>query len=213
MTATLWSSHTDDVLYDLGWKTPAGTADQWLVLQRVFAALAAQGRVLGTLRGKLRFANDVPETWDLDVNAVNLLERTESMSTMPEPMDLTLDCEPLLWLTDNHLEVIDYDDDEFFSLGPATITPEQIELHDEPGMHPWRLRSSRVTLLSLEGSFGLSPFATSMGLQVHSGCDLWRSVRFDGAPNQPHGEANARLLARSVQEIVASTGGRIRRQP
>lgn len=213
MTDTFWSSHIDDALYDLGWATPAGVTDQWPVLLRVLAALASQAPFFGTVSGKLRVANGEPDEWPVDTNSAALRERLASVSAVPEPIELTLSCEPLLWLPDDHVNVIDYDDSDLFSFGHATLSPEANEPDGVLGMRPWRLRKARVPLLSLEGSFGAAPFTTSMGLQVRSECDLWRSMRLDGEPNTPHGEANARMLARSIEEIAAATNARIRRQP
>jgi hypothetical protein len=179
----------------------------------VLAAFSSQARVFGTVSGTLRFSNDEPEAWRVDVKSIDLCERAASLSTMPEPMELSLSCEPLLCLTDDNVNVIDYDDADLFSFGPANISPEQDGPCAEPGMRSWRLRQSRVPLLSLEGSFGMAPFATSMGLRVRSECDLWRSIRLDGEPNSPHGEASARVLARAVEEIAIATNARIRRRP
>lgn len=217
MTDTFMSSHIDETLYFLVWEGLSAAADQWSVLFRLLPALAEQSWVFGRIGGTIRVARGSLETptfeeWPINTvtDAAALRTHVDSLGELPRPLELPFRCEPLLWLPDDHVNVLDFDDSEFFSLGRATMSKVDGGTFSVPGLQSWRVHDGPVPLLSLEVTF-LTPH--SAGLEVCSNCDLWRSKRLDGEPNPPHGEANARMLARSIDEIAAATGARIGQQP
>src|ERR1041384_3272841 len=221
MSETLLSEHIEETLCELSWETRSGIDDQWKMLFQLIVALSAQRRVLGAVTGSLRLSQgsiDAPtfEEWPIgaDADTSTLRARLDALDDRPWPVELRFDCEPLLWLVDDHVRLVDYDDvisdgPNLWSPGCATITEVADGTDRSSSLRLWRLRHAPVPLLTLEAGFGTPSFATAMSLRFKSSCDLWRSKRLDGEPNIPHGQANADMLAQCAKEIAAATGAQL----
>lgn len=222
MVDTLLSERVEETLFRLSWVGLSGAVDQWAVLFRLLPALHGQRDVLGATSGTIRVAlglSDEPtfEEWPVIVGADTreLHARVEACSEGARPLESPLTCEPLLWLPDDQIKLVDYDDTsdgpELWSPGYATISEVvSTSLSAPSGLSLWRLHHAPVPLLSLEVTCWSE---TEVGLWIKSNCDLWRPQRLDGEPNGPHGDANGRLLANSLAQVAAATGARLKIEP
>jgi hypothetical protein len=218
MTDTYWSSHFERELYELNWRGLSGSADLWRVALNLLSAIGAQSRVFGRVDGTIRVARRAEgaqafEEWDVDADPVSLRRRLDAVAGVPEPIELSLRCRPALWLPDDRVQIIDYDDAAFATIGDATLAPESSDLEGAPGLKLWRVAEAPVKLLKLEVVFDLDESATGMLLQISSRCDLWCDTRLDGEPGAAHNMANASLLECAVEEVALATKAEITRRP
>jgi hypothetical protein len=213
VTDTYWSSHFERELYELNWRGLSGSADLWRVALNLLPAIGAQSRVFGRVDGTIRVARQADgapafEEWDVDTDPASLRRRLAAVADVPEPIELSLRCRPALWLPDDRVQIIDYDD-----AGDATIAPESSGLEGDPNLRLWRVTDAPVKLLKLEVVFDLDESATGMLLQISSRCDLWCDTRLDGEVGAAHNKANASLLARAVEDVALATKAGITRRP
>lgn len=218
MTETYWSSHFERELYELNWRGLSGSADLWRVVLSLLPAIGAQGRVFGPVDGTCRVARRVEgthtfEEWDVDADPAPLRRRLDSLAEVPDPIELSLRCRPALWLPDDRVQIIDYDDADYAAIGDATLAPAGVDFDGDPSLRLWRVLKAPVKLLTLEVVFDLNEPATGMLLQISSHCDLWCDTRLDGEPGAAHNLANASLLARAVADIAQATKAGITRRP
>jgi len=218
MTETYWSSHFERELYELNWRALSGSAGLWRVVLSLLPAIGAQGRVFGRIDGTMRVARQAGsalafEEWDVDVDPASLRRRLDAVADVPEPIELSLRCRPALWLPDDRVQIIDYDDADFAAIGDATIAPESSDLEVDPSLKLWRVAEAPVKLLTLEVVFDLDESAAGMLLQISSRCDLWCDTRLDGEPGAAHNLANAALLARAVEDVALAAKAEITRRP
>jgi hypothetical protein len=127
MTDTYWSSHFERELYELNWRGLSGSADLWRVVFNLLPAIGAQSRVFGRVDGTIRVARQTDsaqafEEWEVDADPESLRRRLDALAGVPEPIELSLRCSPALWLPDDRVQIIDYDDADFATIGGATIT-------------------------------------------------------------------------------------------
>lgn len=218
MTDTYWSSHFERELYELNWRGLSGSADLWRVVLDLLPAIGAQSRVFGRVDGTLRVARraedaQVFEEWNVDADSASLRRRLDSLTDVPDPIELSLRCRPALWLPDDHVQIIDYDDADYCTIGGATLAPESGDFEDDPSLKLWRVVEAPVKVLTLEVVFDLDEPATGMLLQISSRCDLWCDTRLDGEPGAAHNLASASLLARAVEDVALATRAEITRRP
>jgi hypothetical protein len=127
MTDTYWSSHFERELYELNWRGLSGSADLWRVVFNLLPAIGAQSRVFGRVDGTIRVARRADgapafEEWEVDADPASVRRRLDALAGVPEPIELSLRCSPALWLPDDRVQIIDYDDADFATIGDATIT-------------------------------------------------------------------------------------------
>jgi len=218
MTAVRWSSHFETELYSLYWEGLAGSRDQWSVLLRLLPAFAEQAGVLGKISGDLQVVIDQPggrvfEEWPVTTDAVRLQAALSARPDAPQPVELPLHLESLLWLPDNSLEVVDYDLSDDDVVARAELLPVEQVADDHHGLKPWRLPTQPVDLLTFFLHFGFDEVPTSVRLEVSTRCDLWRTTQLNGEPVAPYQLANAALLQRSVEEIARATKAEITQRP
>jgi hypothetical protein len=218
MTAVLWSSHFETELYSLYWEELAGSKDQWSVLLRLLPAFAAQAEVLGKISGDLQVVIDQPggrvfEAWPLTTDAARLQTALSARSDAPQPVELPLHIELLLWLPDNSLEVVDFDLSDDDVIARAELLPFEQVAHDLHGLKAWRLPRQLVQLLTFCLHFGFDEVPTSVRLEVSTRCDLWRTTQLNGEPGTPYHLVNAALLRRSIEEIARDTQAEITQRP
>ncbi|MEO7734615.1 MAG: hypothetical protein ABIY55_26905 [Kofleriaceae bacterium] len=218
MTAILWSSHFEAQLYSLSWQGLAGAKDQWSVLLQLLPGFANQADVLGPVSGELQVVIDqaggrVFEAWPLTTDAARLQRLLSTRHDSPQPVRLPLNIEPLLWLPDDRLDVVDFDrsDDEVVA-GGGLHAVERMS-RDPSGLRAWRLVKQPVDLLTLAVSFGFDEAPTSVRLEVSTRCDLWRTLQLNGEPGAPWQLANAVLLQTSIEEIARTTRAEITLRP
>lgn len=216
MTDTYWSSHFERELYELNWRGLSGSADLWRVVLNLLPAIGAQSRVFGRVDGTSRVARRADgapafEEWDVDTDPASLRRRLAAVADVPEPIELSLRCGPALWLPDDRVQIIDYDDAGFATIGDATIAPESSDLEGDPNLRLWRVTDAPVKLLKVV--FDLDESATGMLLQISSRCDLWCDTRLDGEVGAAHNMANASLLARAVEDVALATKAGITCRP
>lgn len=215
MTEALYSAH-NRTLIELAWDTPGGAIDQWPHLFAFVSALAEHAKFLGNCVGTLELALgslDDPdlESWPIVAGSSveGLHSRIVSTTPLARPLEATFSCEPVIFLPDDHVTVTDFDSVELSSLGEVRLSPVS-DLASPHGLTPWRIISGpqqarSMSMLTFNVSFGSPAFATRVYAYARSNCDLWLPTRLDGEPNQPHGDANARLLAECLQQIASST--------
>ena len=218
MTDTYWSSHFERELYELNWRGLSGSADLWRVVLDLLPAIGAQSRVFGSVVGAIRVARRAEgelafEEWDVDADPAPLRRRLDSLEGVPDPIELPLRCKPALWLPDDRVQIIDYDDADYFTIGGATLAPVSGEREGCLSLKLWRVLEAPVNLLTLEVVFGQDEPATGMLLQINSQCDLWSTTRLDGEPGAAHNVANASHLAQAVEAIALATGAEITQRP
>jgi hypothetical protein len=218
MTAVLWSSHFETELYSLYWEGLAGARDQWPVILRLLPALAEQAESLGKISGDLRVVSDRPdgrvfEEWPVTTDATRLQAVLSARRDAPQPIELPLHLEPLLWLPDNCLDVIDFDLSDDDVIARAELLPVERVAHDHHGLKAWRLPRQPVEMLTFCLHFGFDEAPTSVRLQVSTRCDLWRTTQLNGEPGALYQLANAALLQRSVEEIARGTQAEIAQRP
>jgi hypothetical protein len=153
------------------------------------------------------------EEWDVDADPTSLRRRLDSLKDVPHPIELPLRCKPMLWLPDDRVQIIEYDDADYFTIGGATLALESGAREDDPSLKRWRILEAPVNLLSLEVVFDLDEPATGMLLQISSHCDLWCDTRLDGEPGAAYNVVNASLLARAVEDVALATKAEITRRP
>jgi hypothetical protein len=218
MTAVLWSSHFETELYSLYWEGLAGSKAQWPVLLRLLPALADQAVPLGKISGDLQVVIDQPggrafEAWSLTTDAAHLQAVLAARSDAPQPVELPLHIEPLLWLPDSSLDVVDFDLSDDDVIARAELLPVEQAGQDLPGLKAWRLPRQPVQLLTFCLRFGFDEVPTSVRLEVSTRCDLWRTTQLNGEPGAPYHLANAAVLQRSIEEIARATGAEITQKP
>jgi hypothetical protein len=218
MTATLWSSHFETDLYSLYWKRLAGTNEQWRVLLRLLPAFAAQAEALGEISGDLQVVTERPdarvfEQWVVTTDVARVQAILSERHDTPQPVGLPLRIEPLLWLPDNSLEVIDFDRSDDEVIARAELFPVEQSLSDPRALKAWRLRKEPVELLTFYLYFGFDEVPTSVHLEVSTRCDLWRTMQLNGEPGTPYQLANADLLSRAIDEIALATNAEITQRP
>jgi hypothetical protein len=218
MTAVLWSSHFETELYSLHWGGLAGSKDQWPVLLRLLTAFADQAVSLGKISGDLQVVIDQPggpafEVWPLTTDASRLQAVLSERSDAPQPVELPLHNEPLLWLPDNSLDVVDFDLSDDDVVARAELLPVEEAAHEFHGLKAWRLPRQPVRLLTFCLLFGFDEVTTSVRLEVSTRCDLWRTTQLNGEPGVPYHLANAALLERSIEEIARATGAEVTQKP
>jgi len=218
MTAVLWSSHFETELYSLYWEGLAGAKDQWSVLLRLLPAFAEQAGALGKISGDLQVVIDQPggrvfEEWPVTTDAARLQAVLSARPDAPQPVELPLHLEPLLWLPDNCLDVVDFDLSDEDVIARAELLPVEHVAHDLHGLKAWRLPRQPVDLLTFFLRFGFDEVPTSVRLEVSTRCDLWRTTQFNGEPGTPYQLANADLLRRAIDEIALATNAEIAPRP
>ena len=218
MTAVLWSSHFETELYSLYWEGLAGSKDQWSVLLRLLPAFAEQAGNLGKISGDLQVVSDRPdgrvfEEWPVTTDAARLQAVLSAQPDAPQPVELPLHLEPLLWLPDNSLDVVDFDLSDDDVIARAELVPVERVAHDLHGLKAWRLPRQPVKMLTFCLHFGFDEVPTSVRLEVSTRCDLWRTTQLNGKPGAPYHLANAALLQRSVEEIARVTKAEITQRP
>lgn len=218
MTAVLWSSHFETELYSLYWEGLAGSKDQWSVLLRLLPAFAEQAGALGKISGDLHVVVDQPgerafEEWPVTTEAARLQAVLSTRPDAPQPVELPLHIEPLLWLPDNSLEVVDFDLSDDDVIARAELLPVEGVAHGFHGLKAWRLPMQPVKLLTFCLHFGFDEAPTSIRLEVSTRCDLWRTTQLNGEPGSPYHLANAALLQRSIEEIARGTKAEITQRP
>jgi hypothetical protein len=218
MTDTYWSSHFERELYELNWHGLSGSADLWRVVLNLLPTIEAQHRVFGRVDGTIRVARQAEgalafEEWAVDADPASLRRRLGAVADVPEPIELSQRCTPALWLPDDHVQIIDYDDADFAVIGNANLAPESRDLQADPRLKLWRVVETPVKLLTLEVIFDLDDSAAGMLLQIISRCDLWCDTRLDGEPGAAHNMANAGLLEHAVEAVALATKAGILRRP
>jgi len=218
MTETYWSSHFERELYDLNWRGLSGSADLWQVVINLLPAIGAQSRIFGRVDGTIRVARRADgaqafEEWEVDADPASLRRRLDLLADVPEPIELSLRCRPALWLPDDCVQIIDYDDADYSNIGDATLAPAGGNFEGDPSLKLWRVLEAPVKLLMLEIVFDLNEPATGMLLQISSRCDLWCDTRLDGEPGATHNLANASMLARAVEDVALAAKAEITRRP
>ena len=218
MTETYWSSHFERELYELHWSGLSGSADLWRIVLGLLPAIGAQGSVFGPVDGTCRVARRAAgtpefEEWNVDADVASLRGRLDSFAGVPDPVELSLRCKPALWLPDDRIQIIDYDDADYFTIGDAKLVPASASFEGDLGLKLWRVLEAPVKLLTLEVVFDLNEHPTGMLLQISSPCDLWCDTRLDGEPGTPYNVANARLLARAVEDVALATRADITLRP
>lgn len=218
MTAVLWSSHFETELYSLYWEGLAGAKDQWSVLLRLLPAFATQAGSLGKISGDLHVVVDRPdgrafEEWPVTTDSAHLQAVLSTRPDAPQPVELPLHIEPLLWLPDNSLEVVDFDLSDDDVIARAELLPVEGVAHDLHGLKAWRLPRQPVKMLTFCLHFGFDEVPTAIRLEVSTRCDLWRTTQLNGEPGAPYHLANAALLQRSIEEIALGTKAEITQRP
>lgn len=218
MTAVLWSSHFETELYSLYWEGLAGSKGQWSVLLRLLPAFAEQAGSLGKISGDLHVVVDQPggrafEEWPVTTDSACLQSLLSTRPDAPQPVELPLHIEPLLWLPDNSLEVVDFDLSDDDVIARAELLPVEDVAHDLHGLKAWRLPRQPVKMLTFCLHFGFDEVPTSIRLEVSTCCDLWRTTQLNGEPGAPYHLANAALIQRSIEEIARDTKGEITQRP
>ena len=218
MTAVLWSSHFETELYSLHWDGLAGARDQWPVILRLLLALAKQAESLGRISGDLRVVSDHPdgrmfEEWPVTTDATRLQAVLSARSDAPQPVELPLRLEPLLWLPDDCLDVVDFDLSDDDVIARAELLPVERVTVDHQGLRAWRLPRQPVEMLTLGLLFGFDEVPTSLRFEISTRCDLWRTTQLNGEPGATYHLANAALLQRSIEEIARSTNAEITHRP
>jgi len=218
MTAVLWSSHFETELYSLYWEGLAGSKDQWSVLLRLLPAFAEQSGALGKISGDLQVLIDQPggrvfEEWPVTTDAACLQAVLSARPDAPQPVELPLHLEPLLWLPDDCLDVVDFDLSDEDVIARAELLPVEHVAHELHRLKAWRLPRQPVDLLTFLLHFGFDEVPTSVRLEVSTRCDLWRITQLNGEPGTSYHLANATLLQRAVEEIASATDAEITQRP
>src|ERR1041384_4245575 len=187
MTAVPWSSHFETELYSLYWEGLAGAAEEWAVILRLLPAFAEQEESLGKVSGDLQVVIDRPggrvhEDWPVTTDAGRLQAVLSARRDAPQPVELPLHIEPLLWLPDDCLDVVDFDLSDDDVIARAELLPVHAPVHDHPGLKAWRLPKQPVEMLTFRLLCGFDEVLTSVRLAVSTRCDLWRSTQLSGEP-------------------------------
>jgi hypothetical protein len=153
------------------------------------------------------------EEWPVTTDAIRLQVALSARPDAPQPVELPLHLEPLLWLPDNSLDVVDYDVSDDDVVARAGLLPVEHVTDDHHGLKPWRLPTQPVDLLTFSLHFGFDENPTSVRLEVSTRCDLWRTTQLNGEPGAPYQLANAALLQRAVEEIARASDAEITQRP
>jgi hypothetical protein len=218
MTAVLWSSHFETELYSLHWGGLAGVRDQWSIILQLLPALAEQEESLGKISGDLQVVSEqregrVFEQWPVTTDAARLQAVLAARTDAPEPVELPLHLEPLLWLPDDRLEVVDFDLSDDDVIAQVDLLPVDRLACDPHGLKAWRIQRQPVQMLTFCLLFGFDEAPTWVRLGIRTRCDLWRVTQLNGEPGAPYHRTNAAMLERSVEEIARATKAEITQRP
>jgi len=234
---TFYSMDVDKALATVCWRGIKDQKHMWERLFEILTALAKQQESFKSIRG--RFLVDLSadlseqeepddvfqEIWpvSIDLQGVQQLQEKYSQSfeqmryVMPDTLILCFETDLLLPSQFNSVKVwaFDYVDLENWDL--LDIKP--ITQHDVPeGYTAWLTvineeEFEEDSTIYMEIVCELSSYAKKIALTLYSGFDIWRPIRFDGTPNEPHGAINFQRLKRVLMNFAEETGGVLLDEP
>jgi hypothetical protein len=225
---TFRADDLDPTLLELRWTGISDQEQLWQKLFQVLDGLASRQGQLGTILFAELTVELSPtgeddarvEYWPVEFGPGGLERLTSryaaalasgNVYVMPFRLNLNLEAYLFLPAGVQDVRVLWYETPDFLDLGPLAIRPAT-QVEDAPGLTRWQsvstsLHAEAGSAVYIDIDCELSPWNQYIALDVRSRFDLWRSVRPDGAANEPYAVYNFRHLQATMQDLATATGG------